>query len=296
MTWHRPNSAAGRITSPFGPRGPIAGAPDASRYHLGVDMRAGTLGVTSDIYAAASGVVRHIYKTPLGAWVLELDHGDKIWTRYVHMQLPGIAVQVGQKVTGGQRVAAASNSGAPTVHLHFEVLIGGKQVDPVPWLKARGVDLTAVTTATGGGTSTGLAPSKPITTPTITLPEDDMTPDQDARLARIEAALQYPGQPYGYPAAISNQLTNVLDRLTNIATDVRTVRTAQQVPGQPFDYAPATHNAIARLIGDVAALQAAVAQVAAGSGADPAAIIAAAEAGAKKALDGITITVDTNGA
>lgn len=178
MTWHRPNSPAGRITSPFGPRGPIAGAPDASTYHLGVDLRAGSLTVPADVYAAAAGTVRRIYKTPLGAWVLELDHGDGVRTRYVHMQRAGIHVVVGGQVTGGQHVADASNSGAPTVHLHFEVLIGGRQIDPVPWLQARGVDLTVTTTTSGTDTTTGLTPGTPIAIPTITATaseEDIMT-------------------------------------------------------------------------------------------------------------------------
>ncbi|KRD36797.1 hypothetical protein ASE27_10095 [Oerskovia sp. Root918] len=186
MSWHRPNAPSGPITSPFGPRGPIANAPNASRNHLGVDLRAGTLGVTSDIYAATAGTVRRIYKTPLNAWVLELDHGSKVWTRYAHMQRVGIAVAVGAKVVGGQRVAAASNSGAPTVHLHFEVLINGVQVDPVSYLRARGIDLTTTTVAKPGGGTGG-----PITTPTIPgrpapiTPEDDMDAAQNAALADI---------------------------------------------------------------------------------------------------------------
>ena len=177
MTWHRPNSPAGRITSPFGPRGAIAGAPDASRNHLGVDLRAGTLTVPAAVYAAAAGTVRQIYKTPLGAWVLELDHGDKTWTRYVHMQRAGIFVDVGDRVAGGQHVAAASNSGAPTVHLHFEVLIGGTQVDPVPWLQARGVDLAVTTTTSSAGSTAGLAPGTPIATPAITQPAPPVQED-----------------------------------------------------------------------------------------------------------------------
>lgn len=184
MTWHRPNSAAGRITSPFGPRGPIAGAPNASRYHLGVDLRAGTLTVPADIYAAAAGEVRTIYRTPLGAWVLELDHGDGVRTRYVHMQRAGIFVAVGDRVAGGQRVAAASNSGAPTVHLHFEVLVGGKQVDPVAYLAVRGVDLSVTTTTSGSGSVAGLKPAPPITIPTITAPTQ--VPDvQEDEMFRI---------------------------------------------------------------------------------------------------------------
>ncbi|MHA7132529.1 M23 family metallopeptidase [Oerskovia turbata] len=166
MSWHRPNSPSGRITSPFGPRGPIPGAPDASLDHLGVDLRAGTVGVPADLYAAAPGRVRRIYRTPLGAWVLELDHGGGVWTRYAHMQRAGIDVDAGDRVTGGQRIATASNSGAPTIHLHFEVLVNGRQVDPVPYLRARGVDLAVTTTtaarpSTGGSISTPTIPGRP---------------------------------------------------------------------------------------------------------------------------------------
>lgn len=178
-TWYRPNSTAGKITSPYGPRGPIAGAPNASTYHLGVDLRAGTLGVSAAIYAASAGTVRRIYKTPLNAWVLEINHGGGIWTRYAHMQRNGILVSVGEGVRGGQHVANASNSGAPTIHLHFEVLVNGKQVDPVPFMRARGVDLTVTSVGNpGGGTGTvpsvpdlpGVAPIIPIPD----LPEDEM--------------------------------------------------------------------------------------------------------------------------
>lgn len=207
MSWHRPNSTAGPITSPFGKRGPIPGAPDASTYHLGVDLRAGTLGVTSDIYAATAGTVRRIYKTPLGAWVLELDHGDGVRTRYAHMQQAGIAVKVGAKVAGGQRVAAASNSGAPTVHLHFEVLINGTQVDPVPYLKARGVDLTITTTPTQ---------------------EDDMTP---AQAAQLKQTLEHAGENrrmlgvlLGYNAPANDTETKALAKIWGESEDAAETR------------------------------------------------------------------------
>ena len=188
-TWYRPNSTAGKITSPYGPRGPIAGAPNASTYHLGVDLRAGTLGVSAAIYAASAGTVRRIYKTPIGAWVLEINHGAGIWTRYAHPQREGILVAVGNAVHGGQHVANAGKSGAPTIHLHFEVLVNGKQVDPVPFLKARGVDLNYVTAGNGGGSGGGS-----ITPPTIPgapapiIPEDDMYNDSDR--SRDEEALR----------------------------------------------------------------------------------------------------------
>lgn len=231
-TWTRPNDPRGPITSPFGPRGPIAGAPDASRYHLGVDLRAGTRGVPASVFAAADGSVRRIYRTPLGAWVLELDHGvldrQRVWTRYVHMQRTGIHVAVGARVAGGQHVADASNTGAPTVHLHFEVLLNGTQTDPVPWLRARGIDLTTTT------------------------PEDDMFNDDDR------------------------------GALTLLFKKVNQAGAAGQLASQ---------GDINIVLAQLAALNATVAQLAKGQGADPDAIAAAAEDGARRALAGYQLTL-----
>jgi murein DD-endopeptidase MepM/ murein hydrolase activator NlpD len=144
MTWHRPNDPAGRITSPFGQR--VAPYPGASTYHLGVDLRAGVYGVDGSIYAAQDGVVSSRYTTPMGAHVVVLDHGDGIKTYYVHMPDDGIYVRTGQRVTGGHKIAIAGKSGAATVHLHFETRVNGKAVDPVPFMRDRGVDLTKTAT------------------------------------------------------------------------------------------------------------------------------------------------------
>lgn len=114
--------------------------------------------------------------------------------------------------------------------------------------------------------------------------EDDMTPDQAAQLARIDALLSVPGQPYGLPEAILNAVRATEER-------VKGVRGVLDVPGMPFSYPAATHNAVGGLVGQVAALQAAVVALAAGTGADPAAILAAAREGAQQALEGITVTV-----
>jgi hypothetical protein len=193
MTWHRPNSTAGRITSPFGDR--VAPYPGASTYHLGVDLRAGVYGVDGSIYAAQDGVVSSRYITPMGAQVVVIDHGAGVKTYYVHMPADGIYVVKGQRVTGGQRIAIAGKTGAATVHLHFETRVNGSAVDPVPFMKARGVDLTIVTVS--DGTSTPTAPTIPSLpgAPAPITPEDDMTPEQSVKLDRAveigEALVKY---------------------------------------------------------------------------------------------------------
>lgn len=300
MSWHRPNAPSGPITSGFGKRGPIPGAPNASTYHLGVDLRAGTLSVTSDIYAATAGTVRRIYQTPLGAWVLELDHGKGVRTRYAHMQRAGIAVKVGAKVAGGQRIAAASNSGAPTVHLHFEVLIDGTQIDPVPYMKARGVDLTATTVAKpGGGTGSITVPTIPGAPAPIT-PEDDMSEAAEKKIDAIYAAIFNGGtsMPGGQPLKdrIESQFakTNAaIERLpaaiwgTSVARGSKKVAALQEVAD--------AKTAALSYAGQIAALTAAVNVLAKGQGVDPAMIEAAARRGVAGALTSIQTTVTVKG-
>jgi murein DD-endopeptidase MepM/ murein hydrolase activator NlpD len=146
VTWHRPNDPAGKITSPFGQR--VAPYPGASTYHLGVDLRAGTYGVDGSIYAAHDGMVSSRYVTPMGAQVVVIDHGGGLKTYYVHMPADGVYVARGQHVAGGQRIAIAGKTGAATVHLHFETRVNGTAVDPVPFMRARGVDLTVTASPT----------------------------------------------------------------------------------------------------------------------------------------------------
>lgn len=133
-TWFRP--ANGRITSPYGPRN-LAGA--VSNFHYGVDIGS----KRGPVFAARSGVVRSIWKTALGAWVVDILHpsegGVQIRTRYIHMFRDEITVRVGQAVQGGQQIGRSGSSGTGAAHLHFETMQNGSLVDPVPFMAARGV-------------------------------------------------------------------------------------------------------------------------------------------------------------
>jgi murein DD-endopeptidase MepM/ murein hydrolase activator NlpD len=118
----------GTITSPFGWRSnPFGGSPD---FHPGLDIAAPT-GTT--VTAAASGTV--IMAQWYGGYgnYISIDHGGGYSTGYGH--LSAIYVANGQTVTRGQAIGAVGSTGASTgPHLHFEVRINGKAVDPAPRL------------------------------------------------------------------------------------------------------------------------------------------------------------------
>ena len=101
-----------------------------SRPHEGIDVAAP---MGAPIIAPASGVVTKVgYETGYGN-TLEIDHGNGIVTRYAHCSK--IDVRSGQRVTRGQRIAAVGSTGLATgPHLHYEIHINGKVVNPVTYV------------------------------------------------------------------------------------------------------------------------------------------------------------------
>lgn len=113
----------GHIFSGFGPRlDPITGQ---WRMHEGIDICA-PLG--TPVRATADGIVKFAGNYHGFGKVVIIDH---IWfeTRYAH--LDKILVQPAQKVTRGDVIGLCGRSGRTTgVHLHYEVRVAGKPVDP----------------------------------------------------------------------------------------------------------------------------------------------------------------------
>lgn len=107
--------------------------------HTGVDFScaAGTA-----IYAVKSGTVvistalrnsRGAYKS-YGEYVV-IDHHDGTMTLYAHMYSGSRMVSPGQSVSQGQQIGKVGSTGNSTGnHLHFEVRINGKPVNPTPYL------------------------------------------------------------------------------------------------------------------------------------------------------------------
>ena len=96
-------------------------------FHHGVDF-AGRKG--TPILAAGDGVIERIaYSAGYGRFII-VNHGNDIKTMYSH--LSKTTAKKGQKVTSGDQIAELGSTGNSTgPHLHFEVRVKGKSVDPL---------------------------------------------------------------------------------------------------------------------------------------------------------------------
>lgn len=125
-----PVKAGYRFTSGFGyRRDPKTGG---RRLHKGVDF-AGPVG--TPLYATADGVVTHAGWSSGYGRLVKIQHQFGIETRYAHMSR--LSVKVGQRVSRGERIGDMGASGRVTgPHLHYEVRVGGKAVNPMIYIKA----------------------------------------------------------------------------------------------------------------------------------------------------------------
>ena len=118
----------GRLSSGFGKRS--APTRGASTYHRGVDW---ATPVGTAITSSAAGTVAKAGWGSGYGYVVYVNHADGRQTRYAH--LSKILVSTGQTVSQGQKIALSGNTGISSgPHLHFEILIGGSQVNPLKYL------------------------------------------------------------------------------------------------------------------------------------------------------------------
>ena len=113
-----------RFTSPFGMRW--------GRLHAGTDFAAP---IGTAVYATADGVVTEAGWSSGYGRLIKIQHEFGIETRYGHLN--AIRVQVGQRVSRGDRIGDMGNSGHSTgPHLHYEVRVGGEPVNPMIYIRA----------------------------------------------------------------------------------------------------------------------------------------------------------------
>jgi len=118
-----------RLTSGFGMRiHPVTGQ---LRGHKGIDLAAPT---GTPIYAAADGLIsRASWFSSYGLYV-SIEHGGQLQTRYAHMSRLNVAQ--GQRVKKGEVIGFVGSTGRSTgPHLHYEVRVDGKAVNPVPYMQ-----------------------------------------------------------------------------------------------------------------------------------------------------------------
>ena len=126
-TYVKPISG-GRLSCGFGPRkAPKAGA---STNHQGVDWGTPT---GTPVKASCGGTVTKAGWANGYGYCVCIAHEDGKETRYGH--LSKVLVKVGQKVKQGEKIALSGNTGVSTgPHLHFEIRVNGKAVDPLKYV------------------------------------------------------------------------------------------------------------------------------------------------------------------
>ena len=127
LAW--PVPGRGRISSSFGNRrNPISGR---SEYHTGIDIPAPT---GTDIIAVEDGVVLSAGWQNGYGYTVVISHGSGLSSMYAHNSK--LVVSAGQSVVRGQVIAKAGSTGYSTgPHLHFEIRLNGKHVNPVNYIK-----------------------------------------------------------------------------------------------------------------------------------------------------------------
>lgn len=104
-----------------------------TKMHQGIDLAA-PLG--TPIYATADGVISEAGWNSGGYGnLIKVSHGKGIETRYAH--LSSVAVRSGQRVRRGELIGRMGSTGRSTgSHLHYEVRIEGRAVNPIPFMRS----------------------------------------------------------------------------------------------------------------------------------------------------------------
>ncbi|MFE6782467.1 transglycosylase family protein [Streptomyces sp. NPDC057680] len=128
------------VSAGIGTRYGKPGSSWSSGYHTGVDFPVPT---GTSVKAVAEGRIVSAGWGGAYGYQIVLRHDDGRYSQYAH--LSALAVREGQRVTAGQRIGRSGSTGNSSgPHLHFEVRTGpgyGSDIDPLAYLRARGVSL-----------------------------------------------------------------------------------------------------------------------------------------------------------
>ena len=120
------------VSSGYGPRRhPILGG---TRRHGGVDLPAPS---GTPVRAAADGTVRYFGRNGSYGRFIRLDHGFGLETAYGHLSRYALDLRRDRRVRRGAVIGFVGSSGLSTgPHLHYEVRINGRAIDPLPVMPA----------------------------------------------------------------------------------------------------------------------------------------------------------------
>lgn len=118
----------GWVSSSFGPRiDPFTGR---NAFHYGLDI---ATNLNNPVVATADGVVVQVGSDKYKGNFVSISHGNGFSTEYWHLNK--YTVRSGQKVTRGQLIGYVGKTGkALGPHLHYEVRLNGKPVNPIHYI------------------------------------------------------------------------------------------------------------------------------------------------------------------
>ncbi len=127
-----PPIPGGCTSSPFGPRAAHPLRP--ATFHYGIDFpaQAGT-----PIHSVAAGKIVAIGRRGAEGLAIDVQH-DGFMTRYAHLGMVAIPIVNGQRaVDAGTVIGRVGRTGLTTgPHVHFELHVAGKPIDPAPFVQA----------------------------------------------------------------------------------------------------------------------------------------------------------------
>jgi hypothetical protein len=157
----------GTITQDFGPTR-CALEPSATvdghhyaHYHDGLDIAAAQ---GTQVRSMAAGTVEYAGRYPDGAVVVRVRQTDGSVALYAHLQ-PGLQVKAGDTVQTGEALGRVGMTGHTTgPHLHLELAVDGRNVDPLAVLRAGRLpgETTTTSAATAASASSDWTPASPL--------------------------------------------------------------------------------------------------------------------------------------
>lgn len=126
----------GQVSSGFGTR--LDPLNREGAYHSGLDIRAKR---GEKVVATAAGIITQASRNGDYGNVVTIDHGNGYTTNFAH--LDRFLTKKGDRVERGQAIGLVGNSGRTTgVHLHYEVCLNNKPINPIKLMTVAGLPLS----------------------------------------------------------------------------------------------------------------------------------------------------------